>query len=76
MSEMVQLAVAEDIGEAEEMQSILTAAGIRSALAPAVEHHPRETEDAPQKVLVPESSLEAAQEAIEAMTEPDEIVSE
>jgi hypothetical protein len=76
MSEMVQLAVAEDIGEAEELQSILTAAGIRSALEPAVEHHPRETEDAPQKVLVPESSLEAAQEAIEAMTEPDDLTSE
>jgi hypothetical protein len=76
MSEMVQLAVAEDIGEAEELQSILTSAGIHSELEPAVEHHPRETEDAPQKVLVPESSLEAAQEAIEAMTEPDDLIAE
>lgn len=76
MSRMVQLAVAEDISEAEELQSILEAAGIESSLEAAVEHHPRETEDTPQKVLVPESSLEAAQEAIEAMTEPDEIVSE
>jgi hypothetical protein len=76
MSDLVQLAVAEDIGEAEELQSILTAAGIHSELEPAVEHHPREIEDAPQKVLVPESSLEAAKDAIEALTEPDEIVSE
>ena len=76
MSRMVQLAVAEDISEAEELQAILTAAGIDSALENAVEHHPSAIENAPQKVLVPESSLEAAQEAIEAMTEPDDIVAE
>ena len=76
MSRMVQLALAEDIGEAEELQSILQAAGIESELEAAVEHHPRETEDTPQKVLVPESSLEAAQEAIEAMTEPDDLLAE
>ena len=76
MSRMVQLAVAEDITEAEELQSILETAGIESSLEPAVEHHPRETEDAPQKVLVPESSLEAAKEAIEAMTEPDDLLAE
>ena len=73
MSEMVQLAVAEDIGEAEELQSILTAVGIDSALEPAVEHHPRENEDAPQKVLVPESQIDAARDAIESLTEPDEL---
>ena len=76
MSRMVQLAVAEDISEAEELQSILETAGIESSLEPAVEHHPRETEDAPQKVLVPESSLEAAQQAIEALTEPDDLLAE
>jgi hypothetical protein len=76
MSRMVQLAVAEDIGEAEELQAILTAAGIDSELEVAVEHHPSAIENAPQKVLVPESSLEAAQEAVEAMTEPDDIVAE
>jgi hypothetical protein len=76
MSRMVQLAVAEDITEAEELQSILQTAGIESSLEPAVEHHPREIEDTPQKVLVPESSLEAAQEAIEALTEPDDLLAE
>ena len=35
---------------------------------------PRATEDAPQKVLVAESSLEAAQFAIEAMTDADELL--
>ncbi|MFN2470004.1 MAG: hypothetical protein ABR583_03265 [Gaiellaceae bacterium] len=76
MTRMVQLTVAEDIGEAEEVQAILTAAGIESTLETAVEHHPREIENAPQKVLVPELSLEAAQDAIEALTEPDELVAE
>jgi Putative prokaryotic signal transducing protein len=73
MTRMVQVAVAEDIAEAEEIQAILDAAGIETRLEPAVEHHPSETEDAPQKVLVPEDSLEEAREAIEAMTEPDDL---
>ena len=76
MSRMVQVALAEDVGEAEELQAILRAAGIESALETAVEHHPRATEDAPQKVLVPESSLEEAQHAIESMTDPDDLVSD
>jgi hypothetical protein len=42
----------------------------------AVEHHPTGLEDAPQKILVPEESLEAAQYAIEGMTEPDELASD
>jgi hypothetical protein len=66
MTRMVQVAVAEDIGEAEEIQAILDAAGIETRLETA-----SATEDAPQKVLVPEGSLEEARDAIEAMTEPD-----
>ncbi|MGB2951947.1 MAG: hypothetical protein WBB74_00990 [Gaiellaceae bacterium] len=76
MSGLVQVALAEDVGEAEEIQAILTAAGIDSTLENAVEQHPRATENAPQKVLVPESDLESAQHAIEAMTDPDELVSD
>jgi hypothetical protein len=53
----VQVALAETVAEAEEIQAILRAAGIEVELETAVEHHPRETEDAPQKVLVPESEL-------------------
>jgi hypothetical protein len=68
---MVQVAVAEDIGEAEEIQAILDGVGIETRLESAVDHHPRESGDVPQKVLVPEDSLEAAREAIEAMTEPE-----
>ena len=76
MTRMVQLAVAEGISEAEELQAILSRAGIESVLESAVEHHPRATEDTPQKLLVPESELEAAQEAIEASTDPDDLVAE
>jgi predicted phage gp36 major capsid-like protein len=71
MTPMVQVAVAEDIGEAEELQAILDEAGIETRLESAVDQHPQETADLPQKVLVPEASLEAAREAIEAMTEPE-----
>ena len=76
MTKMVQVALAEDVTEAEEIQAILEAAGISSELETAVDHHPRATEDAPQKVLVAESSLEAAQHAIESMTGPDELIAD
>jgi hypothetical protein len=73
---LVQLALAEDVAEAEELQAILTQAGIDSELKPAVEQHPSETANVPQKVLVPEESMEAAQHAIESMTDPDELISD
>jgi hypothetical protein len=65
---MVHAAVASDVREAEEIQEILRGAGIDSELETA--------EDDSLVVLVPESDLEAAQDAIEAGTEPDEIVAE
>jgi hypothetical protein len=68
MSRMVHLAVAGDITEAEEMQEILSAAGIESELESA--------QDEPLTVLVPESKLDDAKDAIEALTEPDEILGE
>ena len=76
MTRMVQVAVAGDVTEAEELESMLKSAGIETQLEPAVDHHPREVEDAPQKVLVPEGSLEAAIHAIESLSDPDEIVSD
>ena len=51
MTQLVQVALAEDIAEAEELQTILNQAGIASELEPA-------------------------QHAIEAMTDPDELVSD
>ena len=74
VARMVQVAVANDLAEAEEIRTILESAGIASEFESAVEHHPTNLDDGPQKVLVPEASLEAAQHAIEAMTDPDELI--
>ena len=68
----VQVALAETVAEAEELQEILRTAGIEAELESAVDHHPREIDDAPQKVLVDESDLDAARDAIESLTEPDD----
>jgi hypothetical protein len=72
VSSLVQVALAETVAEAEEIESILQDAGIEVELESAVDHHPREVDDTPLKVLVPEDRLEAAREAIESMTEPDD----
>ena len=69
---LVQVALAEGVSEAEEIQAVLAEAGIDSQLETAVDTHPRAVDDAPQKVLVPEESAEAAVDAIEALTAPDE----
>ncbi len=69
MSGMVQVAVAGDVAEAEELQEILRNAGIDAALQQA-------PQDDAVNVLVPEAELETAQDAIEALTEPDELISE
>lgn len=69
MTRMVQVAVAGDVAEAEEIQEILRNAGIDSELKTA-------PEDDALSVIVPESSLEDAQDAIEALTEPDDLISE
>jgi hypothetical protein len=74
MGAMVQLAVARNLAEAEEIQTILNSVGIESELELAVDQHPTQLADSPQKVLVPEESLENAQHAIEAMTDPDELI--
>ena len=69
MSGMVQLTTAGDVAEAEEVQEILRSAGIESS----VEQAP---EDDAVNVLVPEAKLETAQDAIEALTEPDDLIAE
>jgi len=74
MTRMVQVLVAADLTEAEEIQTMLHAAGIPCEVEQAVEHHPTGLEDAPQRVLVGESDLEAAQAAIENLTDPDEFL--
>jgi hypothetical protein len=74
MTRMVQVTVAADIAEAEEIQTMLASAGIRCELEVAVEDHPTGLEDAPHRVLVAEADLEAAEEAIEELSEPDEFL--
>ncbi|HET7146814.1 MAG TPA: hypothetical protein VFI10_06385 [Gaiellaceae bacterium] len=69
MARMVQLVVAGDPAEAEEIQELLQAAGIEAAIG-------AESEDDPLTVTVPETSLEAAKDAIEALTEPDDLLGE
>jgi len=66
---MVQLATAGDVAEAEELQEILRDAGIDSSIEQSPEA------DA-VNVLVPEAERETAQEVIEALTEPDDLISE
>jgi type III secretory pathway lipoprotein EscJ len=68
MTSMVRVAVAGDVAEAEEIQGILRSAGIDSEIA--------DGEDDSVTVSVDEASVEQAQDAIEAMTEPDDIVGE
>jgi len=68
MTEMVRVAVAGDVTEAEELQEILRSAGIAAELA--------DGEDDSVTVSVPESSVDEAKDAIEAMTEPDDLVGE
>ena len=76
MTDLVQLTVAGDVTEAEEVQRILTVAGIDCELEHAVPEHPAQHDDAPLKVLVADDDLDAARDAIEALTEPDELIDE
>ena len=68
MREKVQVAVAGDVAEAEEMQAILRAAGIDAELETG--------QDEGLSVFVAEHDLTAAREALEALTEPDDLIAE
>jgi hypothetical protein len=76
VTNLVQVAVAGNVTEAEELQSILLSAGIDSSLEMAAEHQPGAMDDPPLKVLVHAGDVYAARDAIEALTEPDEIYDE
>jgi type III secretory pathway lipoprotein EscJ len=67
---MVHVTVAGDVTEAEEIQAILQAAGIDAELQAGPDDADALT------VLVPERELVAAQEALEALTEPDDLIAE
>jgi hypothetical protein len=70
MSRMVQAAVADDATEADEIQKLLFEAGIDSKIEPS------EEEADALVVLVPEDKVEAAKDAIELMTEPDDLIAD
>jgi hypothetical protein len=72
MTELVQVAVAGSVDEAEELQALLTRAGIAATLESAVDEHPQAHGDAPVRLLVAAGELDAARDAIEALTEPDD----
>jgi len=73
MTRLVQVTLAGDVAEGEELQELLAAAGIESHLEPATEHDPDALDDPPLKVLVSESDIDDARDAIEALTEPDDL---
>jgi len=68
MRQKVQVAVAGDVAEAEEMQSILQVAGIEAEL--------ETDQDEGLSVFVAEEDLDLALEALEALTEPDDLIAE
>jgi hypothetical protein len=65
MSEMVQVALAGDATEAEQIQALLDDAGIRSEIAPS-------DESDSLKILVSEDAVESAQDVIQLAPAEDE----
>ena len=70
MTRLVQVAVAGDVAEAEEIQAMLATAGIDASLETSVDEVAGVPDTEHVKVLVEETSVDAARDAIEAMTEP------
>jgi hypothetical protein len=69
MSELVQVAVADDATEAEQIQALLDDAGIESQVA-------ADDDSDSLKVLVPEDAVEAAQDVIGLAPADDEATPE
>ena len=69
MTRMVQIALAEDAAEAEEIQALLEDAGLESEVQP-------DDDSDSLKVFVPEAAVEAAHDAIEPSAETDEPIAE
>ena len=72
MTRLVQVAVAGDVTEAEEIRDMLTSVGIDSELEMAVEHDPGALDDPPLKILVSELEVDAARDAIETLADEEE----
>lgn len=69
MTRMVQIALAEDAAEAEEIQALLEEAGLESEVQ-------SDDDSDSLKVFVPEAAVEAAQDVIEPPTDSDELTAE
>ena len=69
MSEMVQVALADDATEAEEIQALLEDAGIASEIAP-------DDDSDSLKILVSEDAVESAQDVIELAPADEETTPE
>ena len=65
MTELVQVALADDATEAEELQALLGDAGIEAEIAP-------DDDSDSLKILVPEDAVETAQDLIELTPADDE----
>ena len=76
MTHLVQVAVAGNVTEAEELQTLLHAAGIESAVEPGHEHDFEALDDPALRILVAAEQVDDARDAIEALTEPDELIDE
>ncbi len=72
MTRLVQVAVAGDVTEAEQLRDMLSAAGIDAELEMAAEHDPGALDDPPLKILVSELEVDAARDAIEALADDEE----
>jgi hypothetical protein len=71
MTDLVHVTAAGNVAEAEEIERLLADAGITAILQGAVEEHPDGHGDQPVNVLVAASEIDAARDAIAALTEPD-----
>jgi hypothetical protein len=69
VTRLVQVTIAGDVAEGEQLQELLAAAGIESQLEAAVEHDADALDDPPLKVLVAESDIDEARDAIDALAE-------
>jgi type III secretory pathway lipoprotein EscJ len=69
MSGKVQVATAGDVTEAEQLQQLLRDAGIEAEIE-------ADDDEDGLRVLVPDDALEAAEDVIEALSEPDDLIAE
>ena len=74
MTELVQVAIAGDVTEAEVIQGLLDGAGIPAVLEPAEDEVGTNRDHV--RVLVAEGEVESARDAIEALSEPEDQLAE